>query len=300
MWFKQLSFYPLNNEFLPSSTQLATALQKRPFQHCNGLDWFSEGWVTPARHSDALNFTIQGNSIVALRREEKVLPNTVIRDMLDSRIAEIEEREFRKIGRKEKLALKEQITDDLLPRAFVRSQRIVAYLDTQRHWLMIDTGTSSKAEAFISQLREALPPFPAPLPRTRVTPVTAMTDWVATGEGPIGFELDTECELKDSTKEGAVVRCARVDLTTNEIRQHIATGKQVTRLGLIWRERVRFVLTDTLQLKRLQFLDVVQEEASQAGDDAATLFTATFILMSNELGQLVDELIDVLGGLDSR
>jgi recombination associated protein RdgC len=61
---------------------------------------------------------------------------------------------------------------------------------------------------------------------------------------------------------------------------------------------VRFVLTDTLQLKRIQFLDVLQDEASQAGDDSASLFEATFTLMSEELGELVDALVEMLGGLE--
>ena len=89
-----------------------------------------------------------------------------------------------------------------------------------------------------------------------------------------------------------------MDLTADEIRQHIATGKQVTRVGLIWQEKIRFMLTDTLQLKRIQFLDVLQEEASQAGDDRESLFEATFTLMSEELGELVDALIEALGGLE--
>jgi recombination associated protein RdgC len=124
-----------------------------------------------------------------------------------------------------------------------------------------------------------------------------MTDWLAAGEA-LWFELDADCELKDGSENGAVIRCTRMDLTADEIRQHIATGKQVTRIGLIWQEKIRFMLTDTLQLKRIQFLDVLQEEASQAGDDRESLFEATFTLMSEELGELVDALIEALGGLE--
>ena len=220
--------------------------------------------------------------MVSLRREDKVLPASVIRDFVELKVAEIEDKELRKVGRKEKLALKEQITDDLLPRAFVRSSRMSAFLDTRRGWLMVDSAAASKAEALVSKLREALPPFPAALPRTKIAPHTAMTDWLAAGEAPAGFELDSDCELKDSGENGAVVRCARIDLTADEIRQHIATGKQVTRVGLIWQEKIRFQLTDMLQLKRLQFLDLLQDEASQAGDDRESLFEATFTLMSEE------------------
>lgn len=300
MWFRQLSFYRLSAENRTDPADLADALEKRPFQPCSGLDWFSEGWVPPAAHLPVPAHSVRGSTMIALRREDKVLPAAVIRDFLDARIAEIEDKEARKVGRKEKLALKEQITDDLLPRAFTRSSRLTAYLDNERGWLMVDTGTASRAEALISALREALPPFPAALPRTTLAPHTAMTDWVAAGEAPPGFELDAECELKDPTENGAVIRVSRMDLTSDEIRQHLASGKQVTRVGLIWQERIRFVLTDTLQLKRLQFLDVLQEEASQAGDDRETLFEATLLLMSEALGELVEHLVEALGGLSGE
>ncbi|MBN3005553.1 recombination associated protein RdgC [Chromobacterium alkanivorans] len=298
MWFRQLSFYRLNQDDAPDNEQLSAALEKRPFQHCMGLDWFSEGWVPASGHLDAPVYAVRGCQMVSLRREDKVLPSSVIRDFVELKVAEIEDKELRKVGRKEKLALKEQITDDLLPRAFVRSSRMSAYLDTRRGWLMVDSAAASKAEALVSKLREALPPFPAALPRTKIAPHTAMTDWLAAGEAPAGFELDSDCELKDSGENGAVVRCARIDLTADEIRQHIATGKQVTRVGLIWQEKIRFQLTDMLQLKRLQFLDLLQDEASQAGDDRESLFEATFTLMSEELGELVDALVAALGGLE--
>ena len=125
-----------------------------------------------------------------------------------------------------------------------------------------------------------------------------MTDWLAAGEAPHGFELDSDVELRDPGENGMVISAKRADLTADEIRQHIATGKQVTRLGLIWKERIRFVLTDNLQLKRIQFLDVLQDEANQAGDDSASLFEATFTLMSEELGDLVEALIEALGGIE--
>jgi len=299
MWFKKLSFFRLDEHFAIEADKLADALAARPFTGCGGLDWFSEGWTPPAEHLDGPLFNQRGYTLVSLRREDKVLPAGVIRDALAKKISQIENQELRKVGRKEKLALKEQITDDLLPRAFTRSSRTTAYIDSSRGWLMVDSGTASKAENLVSTLREALPPFPAALPRTALSPHAVMTDWLAAGEASHGFELDAECELKDSSENGAVVRCTRIDLTAEEIRQHIATGKQVTRLGLIWRERIRFVLTGQLQLKRLQFLDVLQEEASQAGDDLASLFDATFLLMAEELGDLVNDLVAALGGLDA-
>lgn len=296
MWFKQLSIYVLGN---PVDTEaLNEQLAKRMYLAPGGLDWFSEGWISPADHLDQPVFTLRdAHALVSLRRDDKVLPDGVIRDALDKKVAEIEATEQRKVGRKEKLAMKEQITDDLLPRAFSRSSRTNAYLDQSRGFLMVDSASPSKAERLLSALREALPPFPATLPRTKVAPHTLMTDWLAAGEASGDFVLDADATLQDSSENGAKIKISRADLTAEEIRQHIATGKQVTELGLIWRERIRFVLTDQLRLKRVQFLDVLQEEASQAGDDAASLFEATFLLMREELGELVTDLIAAMCGL---
>lgn len=298
MWFKQLFFFQLSPEFVIDSDKLRERLAARPFTPPGGLDWFGEGWVPPAAHIDGSLYEARGYRLVTLRREDKVLPAGVIRDFLDKKIAEVEAAELRKVGRKEKLALKEQITDDLLPRAFTRAHRVMAYIDDTRSWLMVDSSTASKAENLVSTLREALPPFPCKLPRTALSPHSLMTDWLAAGEAGEGFDLDSQAVLEDCSENGAVVKVIRTDLTSEEIRQHIQAGKQVTELGLIWRERIRFVLTSQLQLKRLQFLDVLQEEATQAGDDLASLFDATFLLQAEELGELVNDLVAALGGLD--
>ena len=296
MWFKQLTLFRLNPEQLPDSTALNAALSKQPFVSCAGLDWFSQGFEASVSHQpDLMVYEANDCVLTTLRREDKVLPASVIRDFTEQKISEIEARELRTVGKKEKSELRDQVTDDLLPRAFTRQGRTRAYLDRDSAWLVVNAGSASKAEAMVTALREALPPFPARLPKTQLAPHTAMTLWLEQGP-PEGFELDADCELKSVEDDGAVVRCTRQDLTAAEIRAHLEHGKLVTKLGLIWRERIRFVLTDTLQLKRLQFLDILQDEAEQAGDDAEALFAATFTLMSSELRLLINELIAALGG----
>ncbi|AXE31591.1 recombination-associated protein RdgC [Chromobacterium phragmitis] len=293
-WFNNATLFRLTDT--PDAISLSEALSKRPFQPCAGLDWFSEGWVPPAAHLEEPVFVTRGHMLVSLMREDKVLPPAVIRKAVDTKVAEIEAKELRKVGRKEKLALKDQVTDDLLPRAFVKPSRVPALI--AGGWLIADTGSAPRAEALVSKLREALPPFPAALPRTLIAPHTAMTDWLAAGEAPGGFELDADAVLKDGGENGAEVRVSRIDLTSDEIRQHIATGKQVVKLGLIWNEKIRFQLTDTMQIKGIKWLDVLQDEASQAGDDRASLFEATALLMASTIGELIVDLVDALGGLE--
>ena len=295
MWFRQLALFRLDPRQLPDFDKLETALARHPFATCGGLDWYSDGFVPAAPHKpDQMLARAGGAALVTLKREDKVLPAAVVRDFVERRVAEIEEKELRQVGRKEKKELRETGEDDLLPRAFTKSGRSRCYIDPQSGWLVADAG-GTKAENLVSAIREQLPPFPARLPRTALSPATAMTMWLAEG-APDGFELDSDCELKSPGDDGATIRCARQDLTAQEVRQHVDTGKQVTRLGLIWQERIRFVLTDKLELKRVQFLDVIEDEASQAGDDAEALFDATLLLMVGELRGLIGELIEALGG----
>ena len=52
-------------------------------------------------------------------------------------------------------------------------------------------------------------------------------------------------------------------------------------------------------VERLKFLDVIQEEAADAeADDAAALFDVDFSLMSLELRNFIQRLIEIYGGLN--
>lgn len=298
MWFKNATIYKFNPSQLPSIDDLRAALLRRPFSPCLGLDWFSEGWAIAASHDGSPLLSVRDAWLIKLKREDKVLPAGVIRDLLDAKISQLEDQEFRKIGRKEKQALKEQITDDLLPRAFPRSNMLAALIDTRGGWLMVDTATASKAENLLSCLRDASPAFPAALVHTVLSPQGAMSDWLLHGV-PKSFELDNDCKLRAPGEYGAEVSYRHQNLASGEVAYPLELGKQVIQLGLIWRERIRFVLTDTLQLRRIQFLDVIQDEAAQAGDDMATLTEATLLLMAEELGALWADLIAALGGEQS-
>ena len=233
---------------------------------------------------------------VALKRSDKVLPAAVIREFLDDKINEIQENENRKVGRKEKTELKEQITDTLLPRAFTRSSKTFAVCDTKHGFLFVNHASATKSENMIGKLREALGGLDVHLPRTQQSPSTLMTDWLLKGAAAGGFELDSDCELKGTGDIAPIVKVAKQDLTADEVVQLVKTGKSVTQLGLVWREQIAFVLTADFTLKRIQYLDVLQEEAEQNGDDAASLAFASQILMAQSVSEMILELVGHLGG----
>jgi len=192
--------------------------------------------------------------------------------------------------------IKDQVTHELLPRAFARRNTTHAWIDPESGLMAIDAATPAKADAVIEVLRATLDDVPCRLLQTQVGAGAAMTKWVAGDDPPAGFTFDRELELRVPDANKATVRYVRHPLEGEDIRRHIAGGKAVVRLGLTWRDRVSFVLTDTLQVKRLDFLEVLERAGESQGEDAAERFDLDFALMAGELARLLAELIDALGG----
>ena len=294
MWYKNAIIY-----LLPDGWQLEAGLNEKleqaAFTPCMGLDWFSEGFAPPTPFSSDFVFTAQNSNRVCLKHEEKVLPAGVIRDILDERVAEIQEAQLRNVGRKEKQYLKERITDDLLPRALTQSRRTEAIFDTERGYLLVNEASNKRAEQMLIKLREALGGLKVEMPHTQESPSSLMTEWLLQGHAEGGFELGYNVLLQGVGDVVPKVKISKKDLTTAEVIKHAQNGMQVVELELEWREQISFTLTKDFTLKRIQFLDVLQEEAEQ-GDDTASLMFSSQIIMVEALGEMINELVNLLGG----
>ena len=291
MWFSQCTVFRLPET--PNAALLADKLADAPFAPCGGLDWFTEGFAAPQSFTPELVFKVEQTMGIALRREEKVLPGSVTQRAVDERVARIEQQECRSVGRKERQELKEQVTDELLPRAFVRATHTRAlFVDGM---LLVDSA-ASKAENLLAKLREALGGLKAQLVHTRQTPSALMTEWLLRGEAAGRFELDDIASLRGAGDVPPEIRIKRQDLTAEEVAGHVRCGKTVSELGLVWDERVAFVLTSEFTLKRIQYLDVLQEAAENHGDNAADLAAASQLIVSANLSALIGELVELMGG----
>ena len=290
MWFKQCKAYRLPET--PDAAVLA-ALDEYRFVPPGGLDWFGDGFAVPQPFGDELVFAANKTLGISLKREERVLPGAVIKTALDEKIAKIEAEEARKVGRKEKQELKEQIIDELLPRAFTRASRTDAVLADG--YLLINQ-TGNKAETLLGHLREALGGLPAHPTFARRSASDLMTQWLLRGEADGQFELGDYVALVGAGDMGAEIRIKREDVTAEEVVQHVKRGKRVVELGLVWRESVELVLTQDLTLKRISYLDHLQEDAQSHGDSGSDLAAASQIIMAHALTGILDELAELLGG----
>jgi len=293
MWFKNLQLYRLPQSWAAEAESFEQQLARLPLADCGATDPRSLGWVAP-RDGGSLLHSVNQQWLIALGVEEKLLPASIVKRLAGERAREIEETDGRRIGRRELRELQEQMTLELLPRAFIRRRTTFAWIDRGNGWLVVDAASPAKAEELLEHLRRSLDSLPAKVAKPVQSPSAAMTGWVAAGEAPVGFTLDQDLELRSAEK--ASVRYANHPLEGEEIRRHIADGKVVTRLAMTWNERISFVLNDLLQIRRLAFLDILKEQSESQAEDADERFDIDFTLMAGEVAQLLADLMAALGG----
>ena len=242
-------------------------------------------------------FNVANQQILfALGVEQKLLPTTIINRFAKERVADIEAQQGYKVGRKELKDIKQAVTDELLPRAFALQRTTYAWLDLANGRLIIEAASSVKAEELLEQLSKTLDDLLVKPLHTELSPVAAMTDWLAGENAPAGFTIDRELELRAAGESKATVRYANHAFKGEEILAHIAAGKRATRLGITWNDRISFVLTEQLQIKRLEFLDIIKEESTTLADTADEMFELDFTLMTGELAKMLTDLTEALGG----
>ena len=170
----------------------------------------------------------------------------------------------------------------------------VAAAQQQRHH------SHGVAEDLASALRQSIGSLPVRPPVLEQAPAFTFTGWLNESiDLPASIELGTECELKDPSEDGGVVRCKGLDLRADEIQNHLEAGMQVTKLSLTWDDNVSFVLDEEFGIRRLKFGETLQEKLDDVdADDAAAKFDASFSLMTLELARLIPGLLEALGGED--
>lgn len=296
MWFKNLQIYRLPARWAMTAEALSEQLARRVLMPCGSQDHESRGWLPPT-DSGQLVHAVGGQWLIALGIEQRLLPASVVKEEAIKRAEEIAQTQGYKPGRKQMQELRDQITLEFLPRAFTRRRKVFAWIDPVSGWLGIDAPSQARAEDVLEILRQTLDSFPLSLLRTELSPTAAMADWLAAGEASNGFTIDRDCELKSVTEERAAVRYTHHPLEGDEVRDHISAGKLPTKLALTFDERLSFVLTEKLEIKRLDFLDVIKERVEDAGsDDAKALADAEFALMTGELVSMLQALVEALGG----
>jgi len=288
MFFRNLTFFRFPASLAKTFAELDARLEDCRLKPVGPSELMSRGFVSPfGRDEPAMSHRVFDAIWITLGGEDRLLPSSVVNDELGKRLAAMEEKEGRKLGGRARKRVKEDLVMELLPRAFVRPVRTNATVDLEHGFIAVDTSSRKSAENMVSELRHALGSFPALPVNAEVSARAILTGWISGEPLPDGLVLGDECELKDPIDGGAVVKCQRQELLCDEIKKHLESGKQVTRLALVLDDHVSFVLGEDLVVRKLKFLDgaVDQLENTEREDIRAEL-DARYALMSGELKRL--------------
>ena len=286
MFFRNLTLFRF-----PTTTKLDdldAGLAECQLKPVGPMELSSRGFISPfGRDADELSFKLNDALWLTVGGEDRLLPGSVVNDLLAKKLAEIEKKEGRKPGGRTRKRLKDELIVDLLPRAFIKPGRTDALLDLTHGLVVVDSSSRKSAENVVSEIRRALGSFPALPLSAEIAPRSILTGWLAGEPLPDGLTLGDECELRDPMEQGAVVKCQRMELQGEEIDQHLESGKQVTRLALNLDDHVSFVLGEDLVVRKFKLLDgAVDSLENTEREDLRAELNARFALMSAEVKRL--------------
>lgn len=299
MWFKNLIFYRLTEAFDHTGESLTEKMAEHSFVPCGSQELSRYGWNSPTGGlTDELVHSVSGFMMVSAQKEEKILPAGVVRKAVEEKVAVIERDQARKVYRKERDQLKDEVIIDLLPRAFSRYGQTRALIAPKQGWIIVDTGAHKHAEELLNLLRNTLGSLPVALPDVAQSPSAVMTHWLqAPDQQNPSFAIQDEAELRDSLVESGVIRIKGQELESEEFITHLEMGKRVVKLSLEWDEKLRFMLEENLCIKRLKLSDQLKENLdSEYQDDEIAQFDTDMTQMGLEFCRLIPQLLELFGG----
>lgn len=291
--FNQITIFKLASE-LPSIHDIEEKLASARFVPVGPTQDKSVGFMPPREEHGAMVESVNGQHIIKVAIETKSVPSSVLNEKANQACKQIEEQTGRKPGKKERRDIKDEVLLSLLPAAFPKRSNITVWINPSKRLVLIGSASATKVDAVAWVLVAALG-ISLQMLNTTTSPQAAMTQWLLAAspdDWPDNLNIERECLLKSIGEDAASVRFTRHHLANDEVRKHVMEGKLPTALALNWDGRVTFVLTEGLQLKKVQFLDGLMD----GGDEYEDRFDADVALSTGMLDPLLDDVIYALGG----
>ncbi|MBJ7539851.1 recombination-associated protein RdgC [Marinomonas transparens] len=266
---------------------LESALTEFPLKEVGSQEAFSFGSMPLVRNSETWSLRSNDCLLIRFGKEEKNLPSTVVREALEEKVAQIELIEGRKVGRKEKADMKDELIFTLRPKAFTKRSDVWMHIDNMTKVIVIYSTTATMIELAFKHLQTMLGSFPMVPLQTQVSPSSLMADWLQRNAVPAWLETGSECDIQDNSEDKARITFKALEPLSEDVTRHLEQGMSVKSLALRWPEKISFTLHDDLTIRKIKWDDAIKEAAfndSQGG--GLSDLDASFTLTSLTIRQL--------------
>lgn len=297
-FFKNIYAFRLLEDMKKMSDQdFESAVSAQQVKPCGKYDLTNHGWDGVFKEGGEDKFFLKASSayILKLKINERILPSSVVKERVDEIVEEREESSGAKLKKSEINAIKEAVTKELLPQAFIKSSYLHGYIDTKNKLLVVDAGSPKRAELFVNYLRETFGSMPVELINNQDIGMK-LTQIIKVGEVNNKFGIGKDCVLKNPNDKDKIT-ATNFDLCSEQITNHVENGLFVTDLDLIWQQRISFRVTSDFKLKKIKFTDIAQEQINEdvgdSGDQYAYL-SASMMIMVEDFAEMLNDLEEVL------
>jgi recombination associated protein RdgC len=293
MIFKNLNIYRIQDAI--SQADLNSYLSKSPFTACPPHQPESAGFQTVFGMETRV-FSANDCHLFSLKVEEKVLPPAAVKAEYKKALQDQETRLARKLNKSERDSLRESSKEAMYPRAFCKPSEVWAYIDCRAKLLVINTTSPKTADGLAKTIKGCLPSkYLMPLkPNGDISAL--LTDWLTRDDIPAPFIKGSKCEIVDG--EGTI-RYKNRHLSDEHLQEYLRAQMKATTLSMGVPERVDFVLTTDFVIKEFVLANEAISTLDKGTDDPLNAVAEQLVLMSNEIRQLVSDLLGVLGGESS-
>ena len=260
----------------------------------------SIGWIPPVKGNDEMVIANPNELLITLQIEDAIIPMSSVKMEVDQWVDVIESEQSRKVLKKERSIIKDEVIARLLPKALSKHTRIDAVICPANDGGLILVGVSSfnKAEVLLNHLRQTIEGVSFVPLSTHDNPANSMSLWLADQLGyPPGIEYGGKVTLKDwaDTSSSAVI--SHIDI--GDIKQRILEGLKVTRMALHQEDLASFTLTDKLQLLNINLNWDNHLINTDEIDDPVSLAKADLLYFSYAINNIIGTLAPNFGGLRS-
>lgn len=289
MSFKNLLVYRFEEPIKDSLETVEEKLSEKPLTACLTQEMESIGWLPVFKEGKQYVEKINKALFFRLGIEQKILPNSAVKTAVDKKI---EEKELKHVSRSEMKELHELVTNELLPNALVNRHSILAYIDLEKNWLVVDASSTKKASLVTSHLRKTLGSLPIVLLTPENSVNAALTHWALNGIQSDVLSMLDEIELKELKDEGGNAKFKGVALDSKEVQDPLKEGWQVTKVMLEYDEQMSFSMSSDFIFKRLKFLERFEENL-ESEDDPVLQIQAELYLAIDLYRRVVQNVYDL-------